>query len=95
MTFYDENLDEETLKERVRRDFFDDFCCEPLGKIDFSLYHKDDTLGIHHLLWVETKAGSKESIYESFVQLILTIGVNNIHKNSQPQSFWVLLMPRK
>ena len=87
MPFYNENLDEETLKERVRRDFFDKFSCEPLGKIDFSLKHKDDLLGIHHLLWAEAKAGSKESIHESFVQLILTIGVHNTHKKFTPPEF--------
>ena len=78
--FYPETLQEEPLKAQVARDFFGDFYYEPLENVDFTLKNKNDTLGIHYLLWAEAKAGSKEDIFESLVQLILTIGVQKIHK---------------
>lgn len=80
MSFYPKNLDEEPLKQRVANDFFAKFAYEPLKKIDFTLTQKDDTLNIHYLLWAEAKAGNEADIYESFTQLILTIGVQKIHK---------------
>lgn len=81
MSFYPKDLDEETLKQRVANDFFAKFSYEPLKKVDFTLTHKDDALNTHYLLWAEAKAGNEADIFESFVQLILTIGVQKIHKD--------------
>ncbi|TQR60951.1 endonuclease domain-containing protein [Campylobacter troglodytis] len=81
MSFYPKDLEEERLKQRVANDFFAKFVYEPLERVDFTLKNKGDTLDTVYLLWAEAKAGNEADIYESFVQLILTIGVQKIHKN--------------
>ena len=48
-TFYPETLQKEILKVQVARNFFVNFYYKPLECIDFSLKHKDDSLGIHHI----------------------------------------------
>ena len=87
---YPLDLSEETLKIKVKYDYFDLFDHEAIDRIDFALLpkgskesHKDLC---HYLLWAEAKRGRDEDIYDSLVQLILTIGVNKLHKNySIPQ----------
>ena len=41
---YPQNLDEESLKLRVKDDFFSDFSLSTLARVDFALLDKDDTL---------------------------------------------------
>jgi len=71
------NIPEEELKNRVGQDYFADFdFSKIIGKIDFCVSAAPQTTLFeeHFLLWAEAKKGNKEDIYESFVQLILTIG---------------------
>ena len=70
---------EGTIINSVREDFFSAYDCKKLiGNIDFSVaipqegtYKMDD---VEYLLWAESKQGDKKSMYESIIQLILTIG---------------------
>lgn len=65
---------EEELKNRVRNDYFSNFeNALIIGKIDFCISQK--LLGADYsFLWAEAKKGNNHDIYESFIQLILTIG---------------------
>ena len=79
---YPLDLQEESLKQRVVSEFFDDFYYEPLNKIDFALIlneHKDALFEIY-ALWAEAKKGNDADIYDSLIQLILTIGVNELYR---------------
>ena len=71
---------EESLKNRIARDYFADFIYEPLGKIDFSLKNNENET----LFWAEAKK-EEANILESFTQLVLTIGVDQ--KNSAKPPF--------
>ena len=79
MSFYPKELQEEALKQRVAKDFFASFVYEPLERVDFTLKNKD--ADADYVLWAEAKAGDEADIYESLVQLLLTIGVQKLHKN--------------
>lgn len=60
--------------------FFDDFYYEPLNRIDFALIlneHKDSLFEIY-ALWAEAKKGNDVNIFDSLIQLILTIGANEL-----------------
>lgn len=65
---------EEELKNRVRNDYFSNFeNALIIGKIDFCISQK--LLGADYsFLWAEAKKRNNHDIYESFIQLILTIG---------------------
>ena len=78
---------EEEIKNVVARAYFGSFdCTKILGDIDFSvakrkkvdlgqeLLFDEDKQDIQFFLWAESKEGIKRDIYESFVQIILTIG---------------------
>lgn len=77
-------LREEQLKSAVREDFFANYKYTQLGNIDFVIA-KHNTLGestdlfeddigdLKSILWAEAKQGTSHDIYESFVQLLLTI----------------------
>ncbi len=70
------NIREEELKNRVGADFFTGYdSSRIIGNIDFcvELGKSKDSTEAQSLLWAEAKAGRRD-IYESFVQLILTIG---------------------
>lgn len=75
---YDIHLQEEELKNKVAHDYFAEFdSTQIIGKIDFCIAMPHDSAALfetEYLLWAEAKAGTKKDIYESFVQLILTIG---------------------
>ncbi len=68
------NLREEALKNAVREDFFGDYFTTILGNIDFVVVLPEGTPEYSSVLWAEAKRGKNHDIYESFVQLILTIG---------------------
>lgn len=77
---YPQNLDEESLKLRVKDDFFSDFSLSTLARVDFALLDKDDTLQTQYLLWAEAKRRQSD-VHKSLTQLLLTIGVHKLHKN--------------
>lgn len=72
------NIREEELKNHIARDWFADYdTTRIIGNVDFCVAVKKDApdlFGFESLLWAEAKAGCKHDIYDSFVQLILTIG---------------------
>ena len=65
-------VQEETWKNQIARTYFPKFIYEPFGKIDFTLRNQNDE---HHLLWAEAKKETAD-IFNSFTQLVLTIGVD-------------------
>lgn len=79
-----EKLTEEALKSQIVEDFFkDSFKYTQIDRIDFVIARKqkNDADILESFLWAEAKQGTKHDIYESFVQLILTIGKQNLSKN--------------
>lgn len=92
-------LREEPLKSAVRQDFFDDYRYTQLGNIDFviakhdtekgsvSLFEDLETGNLKSLLWAEAKQGTNHDIYESFVQLILTIGKERTFEKFLPPKY--------
>ena len=72
-----ENIREEELKNKIAYDYFKGYdCTKIIGNVDFCV----SILHVHHelseaesLLWAEAKQGASD-IYNSLVQLILTIG---------------------
>ena len=82
---------EGTIINNVREDFFADYDCRKLiGNIDFSVAIRKEKRDLfpetEYLLWAEAKQGCKHSIYDSFIQLILTIGKERtIDKNLPPK----------
>lgn len=88
---YSNNIREEEIKNRLRKDFFEDYDAEQvLGDIDFAVAvpisgpHFFET---EYLLWAEAKKGTQHDIYESFVQLIITIGKARTFDKVLPPSF--------
>ncbi len=70
MPYYNKSIQEEELKNKVRKDWFAGYDNTSIpGKIDFAISYGDTSY-----LWAEAKRGVKRDIYEQFVQLILTIG---------------------
>ena len=77
---------EEDLKNKVARDYFSGFDYSIHGKIDFCVSQKVQGID-YSFLWAEAKSGTKHNIYESFVQLILTIGKARTFEKLMPPSF--------
>jgi hypothetical protein len=76
---YPPTIKEEELKTRIAADYFAGLDCQKIvGNIDFSITLPmpagNDDFPEDTLLWAEAKRGTSHDIYESFVQLILTIG---------------------
>lgn len=70
MAHYSTKIQEEELKTLVKADWFAGYdTARIIGKIDFYVGKGDIPY-----VWGEAKRGVKNDIYESFVQLILTIG---------------------
>lgn len=88
---YDNTLREEEIKNRLRSDYFKDYDASPiLGNIDFAVATPTDGNYLfepEYLLWAESKKGTKADIYESFVQLILTIGKARTFDKHLPPAF--------
>ncbi len=88
---------EEEVKNKVAETYFKKFdCTKIIGDIDFCacIKNNDQTpslieqeLIIQSLLWAEAKKGNQENIYESFVQLILTIGKSRFFAEYLPPLF--------
>ncbi|MCR5621570.1 MAG: hypothetical protein K6G18_06915 [Treponema sp.] len=92
-------LKEESLKIVVRDDFFGKYKYTQLGNIDFviakhvmdentqALFDEFDDDELKSVLWAEAKQGTTHDIYESFVQLILTIGKERTFEKYLPPKY--------
>lgn len=95
MSKYSSSILEETLKIQVRDDYFADFRMAQVGRIDFAILKSNTKGGIadlfdnfdQYFLWAEAKKGTNHDIYESFVQLILTIGRERTFEKFLPPIF--------
>lgn len=93
------NLKEEPLKSAVRDDFFGNYKYTQLGNIDFviakhntdkgalSLFEGDSNDSLKSVLWAEAKQGKSHPLYESFIQLILTIGKEKTYEKYLPPKY--------
>ena len=90
MSYYG-NILEEELKNKVAQDLFDGFdTTQIIGHIDFCVNIPADPLGLNEaesLLWAEAKKGTSHDIYESFIQLILTLGKERPQDTILPPAF--------
>jgi len=72
----------------LREDFFKDYHYTQLGNIDFVIaFPGSDSENLKSILWAEAKQGKKHDIYESFIQLILTIGKERTFEKYQPPKY--------
>ncbi len=97
---YSTSLREEEIKNKVAADYFKSYdSTKIIGNIDFCIAKITDKSegrqGLlfndaeitQSLLWAEAKKGTKHDIYESFVQLILTIGKGRTFEAFLPPVF--------
>ena len=91
MSKYGNNLREEEIKNKVAVDYFNDFdWTKRIGDVDYCIAVPTDDNELFEqesLLWAESKRGNKFDIYESFVQLILTIGKARTFDKHLPPAF--------
>ena len=92
-------LKEEPLKSAVREDYFSKHKYTQIGNIDFviakhivengtqSLFEDFENNDLKSILWAEAKQGTNHDIYESFVQLILTIGKEKTFEKYIPPKY--------
>ena len=84
---------EEEVKNRIRDQFFQEYDATPvIGDIDFAVTLRQneglpELFDREYFLWAEAKAGTKEDILASFVQLIITIGKARTHEKLLPPRF--------
>ena len=85
-----ENIREEELKNKIALDYFWLYdCSKIIGNVDFCVgLHQSGTelFEQESLLWAEAKKG-KADIYNSFIQLILTIGKARTFDKYLPPAF--------
>jgi hypothetical protein len=92
------NIREEELKNKVAQDYFDAFdCTKIIGNIDFCVTvpefskrkkgKQGSLFEAESLFWGEAKPSNRADIYESFVQLILTIGKERTFDKHMPPAF--------
>ena len=89
---YDIRLREEEIKNKLRRDYFADYdATEVIDDIDFAVAiprgRGELDFETEYLLWAEAKKGTSADIYESFVQLIITIGKARTFDTKLPPAF--------
>ena len=97
---YSNQLREEELKNKVAQDYFASYdTTKIIGNNDFCIAKITDhsqgrqselfeeTTITQSLLWAEAKRGNKSDIYESFVQLIMTIGKARTFEKHLPPVF--------
>ena len=88
---YNQNAREKEIENRLRKDYFLGFDAEEvLGDIDFSVAIPSDNLQLNdreYLLWAEAKKSTHQDIFESLVQLILTIGKAKTLEKHLPPAF--------
>lgn len=92
-------LTEEALKSAIRQDYFDEYKYTQLGNIDFviaksivdrrgvTFFDDMDSNRLISILWAEAKRGTSHDIYESFVQLLLTIGKEQTFAKYHPPKY--------
>ena len=92
-------LREEPLKSAIQQDYFKAYKYTQIGNIDFviakhitenrikSLFEELENDDLKSILWAEAKQGTNHDIYESFVQLILTIGKEKIFEKYLPPKY--------
>ena len=90
-------LIEEALKSAIYQDFFSEYKYTQLGRIDFVIAARNaedknamlfsDGEVLKSILWAEAKQGTSHDIYESFVQLILTIGKERTFEKYLPPKY--------
>lgn len=91
MMAYNYNIREEEIKNRLRKEYFSNYDAEQiLGDIDFAVAVPSDgpqLFETEYFLWAEAKKGTHHDIYESLVQLILTIGKARTFDKVLPPAF--------
>ncbi len=98
---YANNLREEELKNKIANDYFKSYdSTQIIGNIDFCIAkYIDSSEGrqgalfdfettTQSFLWAEAKRGTTHNIYESFVQLIMTIGKARTFEKYLPPIFF-------
>ena len=90
MAYYG-NILEEELKNKVAQDLFSGFdTTQIIGRVDFCVSIPADPLGLNEaesLFWAEAKKGTNHDIYESIIQLILTLGKERPQDTILPPAF--------
>lgn len=90
MAYYG-NILEEELKNKVAQDLFAGFdTTQIIGRVDFCVSIPADPLGLNEaesLFWAEAKKGTNHDIYESIIQLILTLGKERPQDTILPPAF--------
>lgn len=85
------NILEEQLKKEVARDLFSQFdTTQNIGRVDFCVALPQDALGLNEpesLFWAESKRGTSYDIYDSIIQLILTLGKERPQDRVLPPAF--------
>ncbi|MBD5305251.1 MAG: hypothetical protein HDS12_03050 [Bacteroides sp.] len=88
---YSNQIREEELKNKVAQDFFKNYDSTPiLGNVDFCVAvptYGPQLFETEYLLWAEAKKGNRNSIEESFVQLVITIGKAHTYEQHLPPRF--------
>ena len=97
---YANNLREEEIKNKLSSDYFSSYdSTQIIGNIDFCIAKIvdksegrqgnlfEESVITQSFLWAEAKRGYKHDIYESFVQLILTIGKARTFEKYLPPVF--------
>ena len=82
-------VQEDETKNILKVKYFSEYdWTRVIGKIDLTV-SSQPKLGVlpTNFLWAETKQGKKKDIYESFIQLILTIGKGRIFEQEMPPYF--------
>ena len=83
------NIRESEVKNKIRQEYFSDFdWTKALGDIDLTVC-SSPRIGEPQVtyLWCETKNGTRRDIYESFIQLILTVGKARTFESEMPPYF--------
>lgn len=79
-------IKEEEIKNKVAEDYFPNFDhTKIVGNIDFCISQKSKPEISY--IWAEAKKGNSHDIYDSFVQLILTIGKERTFEKHLPPIF--------
>ena len=88
---YDRNAREKTIENKLRKDFFSSYNAEEtLGDIDFAVavpFEGPQLFEPEYFLWAEAKKSNHHDLYESVVQLILTIGKARTFDKHLPPAF--------
>lgn len=80
---------EDETKNMLKADYFAEYdWTRVIGNIDLTV-RSQPQLGVlpTNYLWAETKQGKKKNLYESFIQLILTIGKERTYEKEMPPYF--------